>query len=161
MNDFSWQYRCYLRWVMPCMLVLGQAWFKRNLTYRKWALKALWGAALVSLFSTVWIGVDMPVGVTGAVYWTVGMLCSLLLLGAWFFFHSRVCTLVGMAANDVGGVCIRQLEWQAQSWRLTGWDLLWLRCMPTPEQRVHARAVRLGAGLPSAAAPASSQRPRF
>lgn len=161
MNAFSWRYRLYLRWVMPVVVRLGQAWFRRNHTYRTLALKGLWGAALAAVFVTVGMGVDQDVGVQGAVFWVGGMVLAMGLLWAWFYFNARVFALVPVAASDVGGQVIRSFGWTAQSWRLSWWDLVWLRCLPTPEQWVHARAVKLGAALPAPVSAVASKRERF
>lgn len=146
---------------MPWMVRFGKAWFRRNHTYRVWALRGLWGAALLTIFLTIGFGVDMPVGTAGAMYWTAGMGLSMLLLWGWFVFNSRVCALVPMAASDVGGHVIRSFEWTAQSWRLSWWDLVWLRCMPTPEQWAQSRSVVLDAKLPEVSVSSSPSRPRF
>jgi len=161
LNALPWYQRLCLRWVTPRLMGWGKLWFRYNRTCRAVALKGTWGGALAVLFVTIGWGVDMPVTRAAMTYWLGGLGLSVLLLLAWLFLQSWVFRYVPRVSSALGKQAIRQHGWTAQSWELTRWDLVWLRCMPTPEQWALSRSVILDAKLPEVSALPSPSRKRF
>ncbi len=156
----SWRTQWRLILVLPLARPFVVGWFRHNRSYRTFFRKGSWWLVLLTVFGSVWAGVNQPVSSAGMWVWGGGMVAAVSMLLLWLGWErfGGVSAFKGDAGRALGQ--LKEEGIVVQSSDLRAVDLWWVHLLPTPAEHLLLRGRALNKALPPASLP-SINRERF